>query len=60
MYFHHPLYEEEIRAASAAPWIPWEELEVASLLVTGATGLIGTCLIDLLMEHNRESGRKPV
>lgn len=60
MYFHHPLYEEEIRAASAAPWIPWEELEGASLLVTGATGLIGTCLIDLLMEHNRESGRKPV
>lgn len=31
--------------------IPWEELNGCNILVTGATGLIGSCLIDVLMAH---------
>ncbi len=29
--------------------LPWEKLSGCNILVTGATGLIGTCLVDMLM-----------
>lgn len=31
--------------------IPWEKLSDCNILVTGATGLIGSCLIEVLMLH---------
>lgn len=31
--------------------LPWEKLSGCNILVTGATGLIGSCLVDLLMTH---------
>ena len=31
--------------------IPWERLNGCSILIAGATGLIGSCLIDVLMEN---------
>lgn len=31
--------------------LPWENLCGSNILVTGATGLIGSCIIDVLMSH---------
>ena len=31
--------------------LPWEKLSGCNILVTGATGLIGSCLVDILMNH---------
>lgn len=41
--------DELIKAATLN--IPWEKLDGCNILVTGATGLIGSCLIDILMLH---------
>ncbi len=32
--------------------LPWERLQDCNILITGATGLIGSCLIDILMSKN--------
>lgn len=31
--------------------LPWEKLSEGNILVTGATGLIGSCLVDMLMDN---------
>ena len=31
--------------------LPWEKLSGCNILVTGATGLIGSCLVDVLMTN---------
>lgn len=46
-------YFDDIREA-AAEQLPWEKLEGKNILVTGATGLIGGCLVEVLMA--REGG----
>ena len=43
-------YIEDVRLAGTAS-LPWEQLEGKNILVVGATGLIGGCLIDLLMSR---------
>ena len=43
-------YLDDILAA-AGEALPWEELRERNILVTGATGLIGSCLVDVLMAH---------
>lgn len=47
-------YQEDIeRVASLS--LPWEKLSGRNILVTGATGLIGACLVDVLMNRqNRD------
>jgi nucleoside-diphosphate-sugar epimerase len=45
------LYEEDITAKGSSN-IDWNKLKNKSILITGATGLIGTFLIDLLMYRN--------
>ena len=40
-------YRLRIEQAATAE-LPWELLEGSNLLVTGATGLIGGCLVDVL------------
>jgi nucleoside-diphosphate-sugar epimerase len=37
--------------------LPWEKLQGASLLISGASGLIGGVLVDSLMKHNELYGR---
>ena len=32
--------------------LPWEKLKDRSILITGATGLVGSALVDLLMLKN--------
>lgn len=36
--------------------LPWEKLENKTLMITGASGLIGRCLIDTLMMVNKMKG----
>ena len=46
----HPLYREDIQAITQCD-LPWEKLEGKNVLVTGATGMIGSCLVDVLLAH---------
>lgn len=47
-------YQENLLKVASLP-LPWEQLKGCNILVTGATGLIGSCLVDVLMMHpNRD------
>lgn len=52
MYIKHEIYSADV-ASVAGENLPWEKLAGKSLLLTGATGLIGTLLLDVLMKKNR-------
>lgn len=53
MYTNHELYAADI-AGIAGENLPWEKLAGKTLLLTGASGLIGTVIIDVLMKKNRD------
>ena len=44
-------YQIDIQSALATFSLPWHELSGKNILVLGATGLIGGCLVELLMAH---------
>ena len=48
----HPLYQEDLERILQIPGV--EKFKGNSFLITGATGLIGVCLIDALMAYNRQ------
>lgn len=41
---------DDIKKAAALN-LPWDKLSGKNILVTGATGLIGGCIVDILMNH---------
>lgn len=43
-------YHDGIKAVSSLT-LPWEKLRSCNILITGASGLIGSCLVDILMEN---------
>ena len=43
-------YIDDIKNAASVD-LPWEKLSGKNILVTGATGLIGSCVVDVLMNH---------
>lgn len=43
-------YQEDIKKVAALD-LPWDKLSGKNILVTGATGLIGSCVVDVLMNH---------
>lgn len=45
-------YIDDIKAATTLP-LPWEKLSNCNILITGATGLIGSTLIGILMERSQ-------
>lgn len=47
------LYMEDINYISTLS-LPWEKLHGKSILISGASGLIASCLIDVIMEKNKE------
>ncbi|MBO4780639.1 MAG: NAD-dependent epimerase/dehydratase family protein, partial [Selenomonadaceae bacterium] len=53
MYIKHELYAADI-SSIADENLPWEKLAGKTLLLTGATGLIGTLIVDVLMKKNRD------
>ena len=52
----HPLYREGLRMIATASFLPWDTLQGSSLFISGATGMIGSCLIDTVMYQNQEFG----
>lgn len=46
-------YQEDVCKIAVQP-LPWEKLKGKSLLISGATGLIGSFLIDVIMFRNKE------
>lgn len=48
---HHILYQEDINRVAALD-LPWEKLANGTILITGASGLIGSLVIDVLMHKN--------
>ena len=48
-------YREDI-AYIAGLDLPWEELKDTSMLISGASGLIGSVLVDTIMYLNRTRG----
>lgn len=47
-------YSQDILKASNID-VPWETLSGSNILVTGATGLIGSCIIEVLMAHEQRN-----
>ena len=45
-------YQQEIRGMIDLP-IPWEKLTGKTIMLSGATGMIGKCMIDILMLYNK-------
>ena len=49
--YTNDLYMEDVRRAAELA-LPWEKLTGKSVMLSGATGLIGSFLVDVLMEKN--------
>lgn len=47
----HPLYKEDVKRVAEMA-LPWEKFQDSAVLISGATGLIGSFLIDVLMWRN--------
>ncbi|RHR51903.1 NAD-dependent epimerase/dehydratase family protein [Clostridium sp. AF18-27] len=51
MFSDNQVYIDDVRQVAVRP-LPWEKLNGRTVLITGASGMIGTFLIDVLMERN--------
>ena len=51
MYIKSDLYCDDIKRVAALS-LPWEKIQHKKILITGASGLLGTFLIDMLMHKN--------
>lgn len=49
--YDNRLYMEDVRCVAALS-LPWDKLRDKSLLLSGATGLIGSFLVDVILEKN--------
>lgn len=52
MFTNAELYINDVKQTAKAN-LPWYQLENKTVMITGASGMIGTFLIDVLMEKNR-------
>ena len=61
MYINHQLYADDVERLAALD-LPWSTLDGKKMLLTGATGMIGTTLVDVLMRKGNvkiyAAGRK--
>ena len=51
--YNNDLYLEDVRYVADLD-LPWEKLQDKSILLSGATGLVGSFLVDVLMRRNEE------
>ena len=49
--YTNELYMEDVREVGKID-LPWEKLRNRSLMLSGATGLLGSFLVDVIMEKN--------
>jgi nucleoside-diphosphate-sugar epimerase len=49
--YDNNLYMEDVHYVGALP-LPWDKLKDKSLMLSGATGMIGSFLVDVLLEKN--------
>ncbi len=49
--YENPLYQEDVRNVADLE-LPWEKLQDSSVLISGASGLLGSFLLDVLMHKN--------
>ena len=54
--YEHPLYQDDLRLVASFSAIPWEKLEGSSILLSGATGMIGSLLVDTIHFKNETEG----
>ncbi len=52
--YHNKLYLEDLNYTSSLN-LPWELMQNKSILISGATGLVGSFLVDVLMTKNEGS-----
>lgn len=50
------IFHEDLKDVCEASFIPWDELRNSTILITGATGLIGTGIVNSLFCANKEKG----
>lgn len=50
--YDNKLYLEDVRYVAGLPF-PWDKLRNKSILLSGATGLIGSFLVDVILEKNK-------
>lgn len=43
-------YKDDLARVASLP-LPWDKLDGCNILITGATGLIGSCLVEILMSR---------
>ncbi len=51
--YANKLYLDDVKNASILP-LPWEKLQNKSVLLSGATGLLGSFFVDVVMQKNTE------
>lgn len=54
--YENPLYQEDLRLISSFKSIPWEDLKGSALLLSGATGMIGSLLADAVLYKDENEG----
>ena len=49
--YEHKLYQEDLEAVCDLD-LQWEKFQNSSIMISGATGLIGSFLVDVMMQKN--------
>lgn len=53
--YENKLYQEDLEYAAALPF-SWDKLKDKKIMISGASGMIGSFLIDVIMYRNRQFG----
>lgn len=53
--YQNTLYMEDVRYVAALP-LPWEKLRDKEVMLSGATGMIGSFFVDVILEKDRSEG----